>query len=447
MLLVASYIFYGAWDWRFLGLILASTVIDYIVGLKMFASASPARRRVLLHLSLGFNLGMLGVFKYMGFFAESFAVFAAGFGWEPGALTLNIVLPVGISFYTFQTLSYTIDIHRRRLEPTRDFFDFALFVAFFPQLVAGPIERASNLLPNIANPRNLSWNAAGTGVVLCLLGLIKKVVVADGVAPSVNAIYGAPDPGTWDIILATWLFALQIYGDFSGYTDIARGVAMILGFQLMRNFAQPYFAVNPQEFWHRWHISLSTWLRDYLYISLGGNRGGRVATYRNLILTMVLGGLWHGAAWNFVLWGAWQGGLLAAHRALFSRVDQAGNPVRSLWSLGLRLLAIGAFFQVTCYGWLLFRAGSWDQIAQFTARIFSAEIFQAPVLAIPDPPFAAYLGILFILVWDGCCEVTKNPEFSARWPIWLRSGLYAGMIYLLAFGAKTASSEFIYFQF
>ena len=447
MLLVASYVFYGAWDWRFLGLILASTIVDYLVGLKMSAAADDHRRRRLLSISLAFNLGMLGIFKYFGFFADSFATLAAGFGWDPGALTLNIVLPVGISFYTFQTLSYTIDIHRRRLEPTRDFFDFALFVAFFPQLVAGPIERATNLLPNITNPRTLSWNAARAGTVLCLIGLIKKVVIADGVAPSVNAIYGAPDPGSLDILLATWLFALQIYGDFSGYTDIARGVAMILGFQLMRNFAQPYFATNPQDFWHRWHISLSTWLRDYLYISLGGNRGGQMATYRNLILTMVLGGLWHGAAWNFVLWGAWQGGILAIHRAIFSGRASVEVPRQTALTLMKRLLAIGVFFQVTCFGWMLFRARSWDQIVDFTGKLFSFDLFTQANLAIPEPPFAALLGILFLLVWDLLTERSDRPDFYTRWPIWLRSALYAGMIYLLAFGAKTGSSEFIYFQF
>lgn len=308
MLLVASYVFYGAWDWRFLSLILLSTGVDYVVGLKIGAEDHQARRKRLLAISLAVNLGMLGVFKYFGFFVSSFEALLAQFGYETDPFVLSIVLPVGISFYTFQTLSYTIDIYRRELEPSRDFLDFALFVAFFPQLVAGPIERARNLLPNIAAPRMLSWDALGRGAVLCLLGLIKKVVIADAIAPSVDAVYASPDPTRADVILATWLFAIQIYCDFSGYTDIARGVAKMLGFRLMRNFAQPYFAVDPQEFWRRWHISLSTWLRDYLYISLGGNRGGAWTTYRNLMATMALGGLWHGAAWNFVLWGIYQGG-------------------------------------------------------------------------------------------------------------------------------------------
>ncbi|MDH5528867.1 MAG: MBOAT family protein, partial [Paracoccaceae bacterium] len=292
MLLVASYVFYAAWDWRFLSLILLSTFVDYLVGLALAGTEDERRRKRLLWLSLGINLGMLAVFKYLGFFIDSFQAMLAGIGYEADPLILSIVLPVGISFYTFQTLSYTIDVYRRELKPTRDFLDFALFVAFFPQLVAGPIERAKNLLPNIEMPRVMSWENISRGAVLCLLGLIKKIVIADGLAPSVDAIYSSPDPSRLDILLATWFFAIQIYCDFSGYTDIARGVAKMLGFGLMRNFAQPYFAANPQEFWRRWHISLSTWLRDYLYISLGGNRGGRWSTYRNLMATMTLGGLW-----------------------------------------------------------------------------------------------------------------------------------------------------------
>ncbi|MEC9102218.1 MAG: MBOAT family O-acyltransferase, partial [Pseudomonadota bacterium] len=263
MLLVASYIFYGAWDWRFLGLIAFSTLVDYLVGARMGAENDPRRRKLLLSVSLLTNLGLLGVFKYLGFFVDSFVALSNAVGLPADPVVLGIVLPVGISFYTFQTLSYTIDIYRRDLKPCRDFLDFALFVAFFPQLVAGPIERARNLLPEIAQPRQLHWDAIGRGAVLCLVGLIKKIVIADAISPGVDAVYGNPNATGAEIIVATWLFAIQIYCDFSGYTDIARGVAKMLGFGLMRNFAQPYFATNPQEFWHRWHISLSTWLRDY----------------------------------------------------------------------------------------------------------------------------------------------------------------------------------------
>ena len=444
MLLVASYFFYGSWDWRFLSLILLSTGVDYLVGLRMSRETNGTRRRHLLWVSLGVNLGMLGIFKYLGFFVTGFQDLMAAIGYQPDPVTLAIVLPVGISFYTFQTLSYTIDIYRREMEPTHDFLDFALFVAFFPQLVAGPIERAKNLLANIAVPRVLSWEDVSRGAVLCLLGLIKKIVIADGVAPSVDAIYASPDPTRWDVILATWLFAVQIYCDFSGYTDIARGVAKALGFRLMRNFAQPYFAADPQEFWRRWHISLSTWLRDYLYISLGGNRGGHWKTYRNLMLTMTLGGLWHGAAWNFVLWGIYQGGLLALHRAFAGRHGISGEGMRrSLGSWLWRLVLIAGFFQVVCYGWLLFRARSFSQIVDFTGRLLHGPAG----VTMPSPPLAAVLAMAFLFVWDALIERSGDVRFYARWPIPVRAALYAAMIYLLAFGATTQTSAFIYFQF
>lgn len=444
MLLAASYVFYGAWDWRFLSLILLSTVVDYFIGLQIDRSASPIHRKRLLWFSVGVNLGVLAIFKYLGFFVESFEALLAGIGYETDPLVLSIVLPVGISFYTFQTMSYTIDVHRRELKPTTDFLDFALFVAFFPQLVAGPIERAKNLLPNIAAPRRLTVDAFGRGVVLCLLGLIKKVVIADGVAPSVDAIYASSDPTRLDVIYATWLFAIQIYCDFSGYTDIARGVAKMLGFSLMRNFAQPYFAVDPQEFWRRWHISLSTWLRDYLYISLGGNRGGRWATYRNLLATMTLGGLWHGAAWNFVAWGLYQGGLLAAHRAFAGRHKEIGEGVRRNFSAWMaRVLSVAVFFQVVCYGWLLFRANSFAQIVDFSTRIVNGD----PGVTLPAPPIAAILAAGFIFTWDVLIERSGDVRFYDKWPMAARAALYASMVYLLAFGATTATSAFIYFQF
>lgn len=447
MLLFASYVFYGAWDWRFLSLILMSTIVDYLVGLRIYQEKSAHRRRYLLWVSLATNLGVLVIFKYFGFFIDSFQDFISGFGYQADPVVLSIVLPVGISFYTFQTLSYTIDIYRRELKPTQSFLDFALFVAFFPQLVAGPIERAKNLLPNITTPRKLTWEAFRRGTVLCLLGLIKKIVIADGIAPSIDAIYASPDPSRADIVLATWLFAIQIYCDFSGYTDIARGAAKMLGFQLMRNFAQPYFSANPQEFWRRWHISLSTWLRDYLYISLGGNRGGRWQTYRNLIATMTLGGLWHGAAWNFILWGIYQGVLLAIHRALAGRYTQTGEGTqRSARGWLLRLLAIAAFFQVVCYGWLLFRATSFEQIIEFTARLMG--FVDAPAgLTMPMPPLASFLGLGVLFMWDVLIERNGDVRFYAKWPIVIRAGIYASLIYLLAFGATTEKSAFIYFQF
>lgn len=448
MLLVASYVFYGAWDWRFLGLIAFSTMVDYLVGLKMGLSEDPRRRKHLLMISMAMNLGLLGVFKYLNFFIGSFAALSESVGLPASIPVLNIVLPVGISFYTFQTMSYTIDIYRRELKPAPNFLDFALFVAFFPQLVAGPIERAKNLLPEIMSPRRVTWDGVSRGIVLCLIGLIKKVVIADAISPMVDTVYGMDDPSGGAVIVATWLFAIQIYCDFSGYTDIARGVAKMLGFGLMRNFAQPYFATNPQEFWRRWHISLSTWLRDYLYISLGGNRHGKKRTQVNLMATMVLGGLWHGAAWNFVLWGLYQGTLLVAHRQFFGRRKGSGEGARRavLHWLG-RIALIALYFQITCYGWLLFRAQSWQQVADFTARLTTVRLSDFADLPMPSMPAPAMAGLLLLFAWDVASEASGKVRFYAAWPIPLRAALWAVLIYALAFGATTTSGAFIYFQF
>jgi alginate O-acetyltransferase complex protein AlgI len=273
------------------------------------------------------------------------------------------------------------------------------------------------------------------------------MVIADAIAPSLNAIYASPDPSRLDIIFATWLFAIQIYCDFSGYTDIARGVAKMLSFKLMRNFAQPYFATNPQEFWRRWHISLSTWLRDYLYISLRGNRGTAFKTNRNLMLTMTLGGLWHGAAWNFIAWGVYQGVLLSAHRAFTNtRAGTTKHITRGLGYLVLRLGCIAIFFQIICYGWLLFRAQSFGQITDFSGRLLG--LVEAPhIISMPLPPASALLGMLLLLIWDAMIERQDDVRFYETWPMVIRAGLYAGMIYLLAFGSTAATTSFIYFQF
>lgn len=447
MLLVASYVFYGSWDWRFLSLILASTIVGYFVAQKMEAEPLQQRRKLLLGISLSANLGILGVFKYLGFFADSFQALLQGIGYSADPITLSIILPVGISFYTFQTLGYSIDVYRREIRPESDFLNFALFVAFFPQLVAGPIERAKNLLPNIQLPRTLSWDALRRGAVLCALGLIKKIVIADGISPYVDSVFASSDPTRIDVLLAVWFFAIQIYCDFSGYTDIARGVAKALGFNLMRNFAQPYFAANPQEFWQRWHISLSTWLRDYLYISLGGNRGGRLKRSRNLMATMLLGGLWHGAAWNFLAWGGYQGLLLVVHRGFAGRKPGSGEgEKRRFLAWVIRVLQVVIFFQFICFGWLLFRAESFGQITDLTGRIVGW-IDTPAGRSISLPNFASILGIGVLLMWDLSVESSGNVKFYRSLPLVFRGALYAGMIYFFAFGSSTTSSEFIYFAF
>ena len=313
VLLLASYWFYAAWDARFLSLIWISTIVDYTVGLRIQASRDAGRAqrgRYWLGLSLATNLGLLGFFKYYGFFIDSAVDFLQGFGFSASPSTLSVILPVGISFYTFQTLSYTFDVWRGSLAPTRNALDFALFVAFFPQLVAGPIERASRLLPQIQRDRSVASADVSTGIYLILTGLVRKVVIADTAGLIADKYFADPaSHGGLELVVGILLYTLQIYGDFAGYSNIARGSARLLGFELMRNFRHPYFSASVTEFWQRWHISLSTWLRDYLYIPLGGNRRGVRRTYVNLLATMLLGGLWHGASWNFVIWGGLQGSI------------------------------------------------------------------------------------------------------------------------------------------
>ena len=443
LLLAASYYFYGAWDWRFLSLIGTSTLLDFWIGKRIYTSDSLQQKKRLLALSLIVNLGFLGFFKYFGFFTESLVSTLTAVGVQADWRTLNIVLPVGISFYTFQTLSYTIDIYKGKLKPVNHLLDFALFVSFFPQLVAGPIERATHFLPQVLSKRTITLRQSGRGAYLILLGLFKKIAIANGVAGSIDAIYGSTGTvATLDIILATYLFAVQIYCDFSGYSDIARGVSKLLGFDLMVNFNTPYFAVNPSDFW--WHISLSTWLRDYLYIPLGGNRQGVAKTYRNLMVTMVLGGIWHGAAWNFVFWGAYQGGILCLHR-LIAGAKATIKPVCTFGDALRRALMIVAFFQVMAYGWLLFRADSWSQIATFTDRLFFHPVWTAPV--IPQPPIAALLGILLILAIDLAHYLASDATFYRRWPVQIKAALYSLLLLVTLMGLSNTGTTFIYFQF
>ncbi|MCF8219495.1 MAG: hypothetical protein K9I29_09540 [Bacteroidales bacterium] len=315
LLLIASYFFYGYWDWRFTGLLAISTIADYFIGKKLYSTEAPKKRKWFLFSSMFINLGILAFFKYFGFFVDSFETLAGVFGLQLDFIHLNIILPVGISFYTFQTMSYTIDIYRKKLEPTNNFIDFAVFVSFFPQLVAGPIERARNLLPQIARLSKPKRKQIEEGISLIVTGLFIKVMIGDTAGRFVDHIFGNPEIyKSFELISALILFSVQIYADFSGYSSIARGVAKLLGIELMKNFEQPYLSANITEFWRRWHISLSSWLKDYLYISLGGNRKGKSRTYVNLMITMLLGGLWHGASWNFVIWGGLHGIYLAVHK-------------------------------------------------------------------------------------------------------------------------------------
>jgi len=443
LLVGASYLFYAAWDWRFLGLILLSTAIDFIVGLRLGSSEEPRLRKRLVTISIVANLGILGIFKYTGFFADSLRELLGMFGAELPSLVWTVVLPVGISFYTFQTLSYTIDVYRRRLAPTRNPVDFALYVAFFPQLVAGPIERAVRLLPQISAPRRPTFAAINSGAWLVLAGLFKKVVVADNLSHLVERVYSQPGEATgFEVIFATWAFAWQIYCDFSGYTDIARGVARMLGFELMLNFNLPYLATSPADFWRRWHISLSTWLRDYLYVPLGGNRGGTLLTYRNLALTMLLGGLWHGAAWTFVLWGVYQGVLLIGHR-LAQPVLQRIRPAAGWASNAWWLLRVAVMFQLACVGWLIFRADSWTHLVQLGQAILSG-LDPGQVGAWIAP---VTLLVLPLILYQCVQHRMRDQEIVLRWPVLGRALLYVSLFYSVVLLGEDFGQTFLYFQF
>lgn len=438
LLLVASYVFYGYWDWRFLSLIGLSTAVDYVLGGQIRRRPELAKR--LMAASVCSNLGLLFVFKYFDFFQSSFAAMIASFGIEASPLTLQIVLPVGISFYTFQTLSYTIDIYRGQLEPCEDPLDFALFVAFFPQLVAGPIERAVNLLPQITGPRRISREQFHDGIWLVMWGFTKKVFIADNVARIVDTVYAPGWAGSGsEALIATYAFCVQIYCDFSGYSDIARGISKLLGIELMLNFDLPFAARNPSDFWRRWHISLSTWLRDYLYISLGGNRAGTWFTYRNLMLTMLLGGLWHGAAWTFVLWGLYHGLLLVVHRAMPK--PRLGGPA---WLARARAGAsVFVMFHLSLVGWLLFRAGSATQLFDLTKRMLTD-------LHLTDAAIAAAIGLggyASVLVLVQVAQLVKGDQRIWRGVPWPVQGFVFGILFYLVTMHGAVSDAFIYFQF
>jgi len=441
-LLAASYVFYGYWDWRFCSLLLISTVVDFYVGRALHGAGDARRRKHLLWVSCGVNLGILAVFKYFNFFIDS--ILATGLGVD--FLHLHIILPVGISFYTFQTMSYTIDIYRRRLEPTDSLVDFALFVSFFPQLVAGPIERARNLLPQIAQLGRPSSVQVREGLALLAIGYFKKVLIGDAAGRIVDNVFGQHELyNSAELLSALVLFSIQIYADFSGYSNIARGLAKLLGIELMKNFEQPYLSANITEFWRRWHISLSSWLRDYLYISLGGNRRGNGRTYVNLMTTMLLGGLWHGAAWTFVVWGGLHGLYLAVHkmilgdRRIADRFEWRGPASLVTWLGGVAVTNV-----LVLLTWLFFRAENFDQAWYFLGSFVN---WQSGAL---DGRFTGItLSFMAMLVLLDSCEYFGR---SHVWPLRLRPAVAMGlgaaaMIVVVLYMATTEPMPFVYFQF
>ncbi len=417
-------------------------------------STDAAQRKRYLIISITANMAILGFFKYFGFFSESLQHLLGTFGYNPGWTTLNIVLPVGISFYTFQSMSYTIDIYNNKLKPSDKFSDFALFVAFFPQLVAGPIERARHLLPQIYRPRTIKLDQFYEGSYLIFWGMFQKVFVADNLAKISDTIFALGGPyDRVEVLIGAYAFSFQIFCDFAGYSNIARGLCKVMGFDIMVNFNLPYFAQNPSDFWRRWHISLSTWLRDYLYIPLGGNRGGQLKTLRNLMLTMLLGGLWHGAAWTFVLWGGYHGLLLIVYRVaeyLRERWSWTAWSSSRLWTV----CKIVFFYHLVCYGWILFRAQSFEQITAMTGGlVFSPGNFGSASEA------ARYVAILAGMINKMVLYITpllfiqllqyrrNDPLVVFRWPWVVRGLFYYVYVVLIILYGETNAQDFIYFQF
>jgi D-alanyl-lipoteichoic acid acyltransferase DltB (MBOAT superfamily) len=440
-------VFYGAWNWKFLFLIFISTIIDYFCGIKINKSNNRKTKKLFLFFSVLGNLSILGIFKYFNFFASNLQDLLSNFGITIQPHFLNIILPVGISFYTFQTLSYTIDIYRNNLKPTKKFFDFALFVAFFPQLVAGPIERAKHLLPQILYPRQVTLDKFYEGSYLIFWGLFQKVFIADNLARIVDPVFasGFPYNGV-RVLIATYAFAFQIFCDFAGYSNIARGLGKCMGFDIMINFKLPYFAANPKQFWQRWHISLSSWLRDYLYIPLGGNRRGKLITYRNLIITMLLGGFWHGASWTFILWGAYHGLLLIIYKISYPLLKKLPSPktvfIRKIF-LSIKVIF---FFHLICLGWLIFRVQSISHLSEMLRGMFlNFKFIRGIGLKWTSLEILFFIGILGIVqliqYWRNDLMVVFRSNAFVRMIFY-----YLCFFLILLYGVKNGT-EFIYFQF
>jgi len=446
LLLVASCIFYGWWDWRFLFLMFFTITVDFHVGRALHRTTDNKKRKLFVTLSILSNLSVLGFFKYFNFFMDSFDKLFDLFGLTAQTPLLNIILPVGISFYTFQSMSYVVDVYRSQVESAELFLDYAAYVSYFPQLVAGPIERGAHLLPQMLEPRIIKLDQCYEGSYLIFWGLFKKMFIADNLAQIVDPVFASSGPYNGAIVLlALYAFAFQIYCDFSGYSDIARGLGKCMGFDIMINFNLPYFSTNPSEFWKRWHISLSTWLRDYLYIPLGGNRKGSGLTYRNLALTMLLGGLWHGAQWTFVVWGAYQGLLLIVHRLMspiFAFFPKIQNRIaQNTWWF----IKVFFFFHLVCFGWLFFRAESFTQITAMMQSVIFSFDYSWPTIK----PYVIYLSffIWFLLVIQVLQRYKNNLTILRRFSRPLRFSLYILMFYLIVIWGAFGNKEFIYFQF
>lgn len=446
LVVFASYFFYGWWDWRFLCLIFVSTIVDFLIGKKLFREEKASIRKRLLWISLFVNLGMLGVFKYYNFFVASFNDAFTFLGAEINLATLNILLPVGISFYTFQTLSYTIDIYRKKLTPANEFTTFAAFVSFFPQLVAGPIERATSLLPQFKKRRTFDYSKAIDGSKQILWGAFKKVVIADNCAEYANLIFNNAEGHSGSTLaLGAIFFSFQIYGDFSGYSDMAIGLSRLFGFDLKQNFAFPYFSRNIGEFWRRWHISLSSWFRDYLYIPLGGSRVGKMRQVINTLIIFLVSGFWHGPNWTFVCWG----GLHALYfiPLLLFRQNRKYNSAffsEKIMPSLRECTSMSLTFVLVTFAWILFRADSLNSAFNYIGGIFSSSFFSVPDHY--DKMIVAFVLLFILIEWIGRHGEYGLQLIGSKASPLVRHALYILIILMIVlFGG--VQQEFIYFQF
>jgi alginate O-acetyltransferase complex protein AlgI len=445
LLLAASFYFYAAWNTWLALLIGATTVMDYAIARGMDGSTSPRLRKLLLIVSLVVNLGVLCYFKYANFFLQSLAQALRAVGASASLPLLQVILPIGISFYTFEAINYTVDVYRRKVPAERNLGHFLLFILFFPHLVAGPIVRARDFLPQIKRRKRFSWPRMHLGAQFFFLGLIKKLAIADRMALYVDPVFADPKShGTATVWLAALAYALQIYCDFSGYTDMAIGAAHMLGYKLAQNFNIPYVSLNVTEFWRRWHISLSSWLRDYLFIPLGGSRGGTWQTYRNLLLTMTLGGLWHGANWTFVVWGVLHGVLLIVHKMFQGYCATRPYLERRLQSGPGILLRLGVTFLSVCVGWVFFRAPTFTIAAAFLRRMVSLR-WEMAGETMPSVGLLATVGVVVV------CHLIRRFDCWPRWQVRLPASMlgfaYAAAVTLALFLAPSGTKPFIYFQF
>ena len=452
LLLISSYFFYACWDWRFLFLLVFSTVLDYYTGIKMSDASNQKVKRFWFWLSISVNLGFLGVFKYYNFFATSFAEAVSNLGITTvSPWTLKVILPVGISFYTFHGLSYVIDIYKGRIKAEKNFIDYSVFVSFFPLLVAGPIERATHLLPQIQQKRTFDYAKAIDGLRQILWGLFKKIVIADQCAEYANIIFNnSSDYSGSTLLLGAVFFAFQIYGDFSGYSDIALGTARLFGIDLLRNFAFPYFSRDIAEFWRRWHISLSTWFRDYLYIPLGGSKGGMWMKIRNTFIIFIVSGFWHGANWTFIVWGA-----LNAIYFLPLLITKNNRNNLEIVAAGKYLPTVREFFSMlgtfslTVFAWIFFRAESIGHAMSYISDMLSISLFSVPQLLRGGALATVFLVIVFVIIeWLGREQQYAIAHLGIKWNRFFRWSLYITLVmFIYFFGNFSESIEFIYFQF